>query len=58
MFELVSSLVAREATHRFTRSALPDAPVVAPERRRLPWRPVRRGTAAALRRLADRLAPA
>lgn len=45
---------AADATARRTRSALPDAPTRTGDTRRS-VRPVRRATAAALHRLADRL---
>ena len=57
MHNLLSGPVGVMATRDLARSALPDAPVVAAERRP-PRRRVRRGGARALRRLADRLAPA
>jgi hypothetical protein len=56
MSDLLTGHVAVAATHAYAQSALPDAPVAAVRRR---WRPrLRRGTAWALRRLADRLAAA
>jgi hypothetical protein len=57
MQDLLSGHVGVTATRDLARSALPDAPVVATERRP-PRRRVRRGGARALRRLADHLAPA
>jgi hypothetical protein len=57
MHNLLSGPVGVMATRHLARSALPDAPVVAAERRP-PRRRVRRGGARALRRLAHRLVAA
>jgi hypothetical protein len=56
MQDLLSGHVGVMATRDLARSALPDAPVVAAERR--PSRRVRPGGARALRRLAGHRAPA
>jgi hypothetical protein len=52
---LFAARIATETTGGLARSALPDAPTVDDHPVRAPG-PVRRGCAAALRRLADRLA--
>jgi hypothetical protein len=57
MHDLIAGHLAIQQTRELARSALPDAPV----RRQpepAPARPLRRRTALALRRLADRLEPA
>ncbi len=56
MYDPRAGHVAVLTTRTLAQSALPDAPVVAV--RRSPRRRFRRGTAWALRRIADRLAPA
>jgi hypothetical protein len=57
MHELIAGHLAVQQTRGLARSALPDAPI-----RRQPEpaaaRPLRRRTALALRRVADRLEPA
>jgi hypothetical protein len=57
--ELLATVFAVESTRRYSHSAMPDAPVV-PHKQRASSRTrglVRRGTAGALRRAADRLEP-
>ena len=51
-------ILATNAARELTQSALPHAPVEPPEPPRLiPDKPLRRGTAAALHRLADLVEP-
>lgn len=63
--EPVAFIVSHKAQHRFTHSAMPDAPVVddgrSPEalaKRRQPVQNLRQSMARTLRRAADRVEPA
>ena len=57
MLDPITAQLAVRQTRDLARSALPDAPV-RPEPEPVAARPLRRRTALALRRLADRLEPA
>lgn len=56
--EPLAFILATNATRELARSALPDAPVEPPQLpRMIPDKLLRRATAAALHRLADRVEP-
>jgi hypothetical protein len=57
MLDYIAYLEAQRQVRELARSARPDAPIV-PEPALGGSRPLRRGTAAALHRLAERLEPA